>query len=69
MVASVHLDEVSGGQRGQVIRSDLGFDGGHDVRAGAGQDVEARIAAAGGPVVDLRGQNADDQPQMASPLE
>ena len=47
-----------GGQSWEVLVGDgLGFVGGDDVEAAAGQDVEAEVAASFGPLVGLLGQD------------
>ncbi len=58
----------SGGQCGQVVASDLGVEGGDDVDAAAGQDVEAEVAPTFGPFVGLLGQHGADQAHDRGPV-
>lgn len=51
-----------GGQSWEVLVGDgLGFVGGDDVEAAAGQDVEAEVAASFGPLVGLLGQDPSEE--------
>ena len=52
----------SGGECAHVLSSDLGFGGGNDPDAAAGEDVESEVAAAFGPFVGLFGQDFTDEP-------
>src|SRR5690606_29535592 len=45
-----------------LLGSDLGFGGGDEVDAAAGQEVESEVAAAFGPFVGLLGQHGADEP-------
>lgn len=51
----------SGGQCRQVVSSDLGVGGGHDVDAAAGEDVESEVVPSFGPFVGLLGQGGPDK--------
>jgi len=57
----VVLFEVSGGEGGEVVGSDLRVGGGDGVRAAARDQVRSEVVAPFGPLVGLLGQDRADE--------